>query len=74
MQLPAAGFVVAAETIDMKTRVRITLRAEQDVEIEVEHFEGDSPLMLSADEIREAVNKGPSFPKWTVARSDVRIA
>lgn len=55
----------------MKTVVRVMLRAEQEVKIEVEHSEDEDPTDLSITEEREAISKGSSFPTWTVDHMDV---
>lgn len=58
----------------MKTKDRVTLYAEQEVEIDVEHGPDQDPPGLSQDEERAAIAKGSSFPTWTVGASlrDVR--
>lgn len=57
----------------MKTWVKVTLRAEQEVEIDVEHAEDEDPTDLSRDEERAAIRKGSSFPTWTIdSPSDIR--
>jgi len=48
----------------MKSRVIVTLKAECEVEILVEHGPDDDPTDLSNAEQNEAISKAESWPGW----------
>lgn len=56
----------------MKTKVRVTLRAEQEVEIEVEHAEYEDPTDLSAREESIAISLASPIARWTIDNCDIR--
>lgn len=50
----------------MKTKVRVTLAAEEQVVIEVEHEEGDDPTDLTKEDQQRAVRAAYVFANWAV--------
>jgi hypothetical protein len=50
----------------MKHKVRVTLAAECEVEIEVECEEGSDPTDLTKEERRRAKDAADPLPRWTV--------
>jgi hypothetical protein len=48
----------------MKTKVIVRLVAEYDIEMEIEHREGEEPTNLTDGERYAAELKGPVAPKW----------
>lgn len=51
-------------------RVRVTLVAECEVDIEVEADEGYDPCDLTRDEERRAIRDAEPLPRWSVKRVD----
>lgn len=51
----------------MKTKVQVTLRGEEMVEIEVEHKEGDDPTDLTREDMRRARNAAGVDSSWDIA-------
>lgn len=50
----------------MKTMVNVTLTAETQVEIEVEHEEGDDPTDLTPADVQRAIRQADTSPVWEV--------
>lgn len=55
----------------MKHRIRVTLAAECQVEIDVDVAEGDDPTDLTAGERDAAEDQGDSFPRWEFVRAEL---
>lgn len=56
----------------MKTRVKVMLYAEQEVEIEVEHAEGDDPTDLTEDDAKRVISAAEPSASWEVDWFNVR--
>lgn len=52
----------------MKTTVTAHLVARCEVQIEVEHEEGEDPTHLTEEEGSKAASHGESWPEWDVER------
>lgn len=51
----------------MKTRVRVTLRGEEQVEMEVEHEPDEDPTDLTKDDMRRARGIAGVDSSWDIA-------
>ena len=50
----------------MKQKVRVWLKAETSVVIEVDADPGDDPTDLTPEDERRALDDAPYYPKWEV--------
>lgn len=55
----------------MKTKVSVTLVAETQVEIEVEHGEDEDPTDLTKEDRQRAYRDADPLPTWNVDRVEV---
>lgn len=55
-----------------KHRVKVTLRAECEVYVDVEAAEDEEPTHLTKEEQEAAIAQGDSWPQWEIER--VRLA
>ena len=61
-----AALPAAVQGDDMKTKVRVTLRAETEVEMEVDHEPDEDPCDLTREERTKAIRMADPLPRWEV--------